>query len=81
MKTIFFTLLKSLKKGVGSGVVSGAGSISRRYGSGDPDPHKNATDPLHGKKRQNCCFLASLGADGGAVVAQFVQVLANYSSE
>ncbi len=28
--------LKSMKKGVGSG----SGSISQRYGSGDPDPHK-----------------------------------------
>jgi hypothetical protein len=30
-----------MKKGVGSG------SISRRYGSGDPDPHQNVTDPQH----------------------------------
>ncbi len=35
----FLTFLKSLKKGVGSG------SISERYGSGDPDPHQNVTDP------------------------------------
>jgi hypothetical protein len=35
----FFLSLKSLKKGVGSG------SISQRYGSGDPDPHQNVTDP------------------------------------
>ncbi len=31
--------LKSLKKGVG------AGSFSKRYGSTDPDPQKNVTDP------------------------------------
>jgi hypothetical protein len=31
----------SLKKGVGSG------SISQRYGSADPDPHQNVTDPQH----------------------------------
>jgi hypothetical protein len=31
----FFCILKSTKKGVGSGVQSGA--ISQRYGSGDPD--------------------------------------------
>jgi hypothetical protein len=37
-----------MKKGVGSGV--GSGSISERYGSGDPDPHQNVTDPQH-------CFL------------------------
>ncbi len=36
---IFFTSLKSLKKGAGSG------SISQGYGSGDPDPHQNVTDP------------------------------------
>jgi hypothetical protein len=29
--------LKSLKKVVGSGVGFGSGSISKRYGSGDPD--------------------------------------------
>jgi hypothetical protein len=43
MKEIFFTL----KKGVGSGVGSGSGSISQRYGSPDPDPHRNARDPQH----------------------------------
>jgi hypothetical protein len=35
----FFASLKSLKKLVES--------ISQRYGSGDPDPHKNVTDPRH----------------------------------
>jgi hypothetical protein len=34
-----------MKKGVGFGV--GSGSISQRYGSGDPDPHQNVTDPQH----------------------------------
>ncbi len=42
-KNIFFASIKSLKKGVGSG------SISQRYGSGDPDPdldpHQYVTDP------------------------------------
>jgi hypothetical protein len=37
----FFASLKSLKKGVGSGV----GSISQRYGSGDPDPQENQGSP------------------------------------
>jgi hypothetical protein len=46
-KTIFF-ILNSLKKGVGSG--PGAGSISQRYGSGDPDPVQNITDPQHCRK-------------------------------
>jgi hypothetical protein len=32
-------------KGVGSG--AGSGSISQRYGSEDPDPHQNVTDPQH----------------------------------
>jgi hypothetical protein len=39
-KIFFFASLKSMKKEVGSGIVSG--SISQRYGSGDPDP-----DPQH----------------------------------
>jgi hypothetical protein len=36
-----------MKKGVGSGVGSGSGFISQKYGSGDPDPHQNVTDPQH----------------------------------
>jgi hypothetical protein len=32
-------------KGVRSGVISGSGSISQSYGSSDPDPHQNVTDP------------------------------------
>jgi hypothetical protein len=42
----FFASLKSMKKGVGSGV--GSGSISQRFGSGDPDPHQNVEDPQRG---------------------------------
>ncbi len=44
-----------MKKIIGSGVGSGAGSISQRYGSGDPDPvpHQNVTDPQHWKGRRN----------------------------
>ena len=38
-----------MKKEIGSGVGSGSESISQRYGSGDPDPHQNITDPQH------CC--------------------------
>jgi len=44
-KILFLASLKSVKKGVGSGVRSG--SISQRYGSGDPDPHQIVTDPQH----------------------------------
>ncbi len=42
-KCFFLASLKSMKKGVGSVVRSG--SISQRYGSGDPDPdpHQNVT--------------------------------------
>ncbi len=40
-----FAALKSLKTGVVSGVGSRSGSLSLRYGSGDPDPHQNVTDP------------------------------------
>jgi hypothetical protein len=44
VKTIFlFESLKSMKKGVGSGV--GSGNISQRCGTADPDPHQNVTDP------------------------------------
>jgi hypothetical protein len=45
-----------MKKVVGSGVGSrseaGSGSISQKYGPGnpDPDPHQNVTDPQHWKK-------------------------------
>ncbi len=42
-----FASLNILQKGVGSGAGSGAGSDSRRYGSADPYPHKNVTDPQH----------------------------------
>ncbi len=63
----------SLKKGVGSGVGSESGSICPRYGSADPDPHQNVTDPqhcipkriyitlwtIHLGKRLHCLYLAS----------------------
>jgi hypothetical protein len=46
----FFASLKILKKGVGSGVGAGSGCISQRYGSADPFPHQNVTDPQHCRK-------------------------------
>jgi hypothetical protein len=42
-----------MKNGVGS--VVGSGSISQRYGSGDPDPHQNVMDPQHW-----CCGSANI---------------------
>jgi hypothetical protein len=45
MNFVFLLLSNPLKKVVGSGV--GSGSISQRYGYGDPDPHQNVTDPQH----------------------------------
>ena len=36
---------KDLESGVGFGSGARSGSISQRYGSGDPDPHQNVTDP------------------------------------
>jgi hypothetical protein len=42
-KFFFLASLMSLKKGVGSG----SKSISQRYGSADPDPNRNVTDPQH----------------------------------
>ncbi len=44
-KKYFFASLKSMRKGVETGV--GSGSIRQRYRSGDPDPHQNVTDPQH----------------------------------
>jgi hypothetical protein len=45
-----FTSLKSRKKGLGSGI--GSGSISQSYGSRDPDPPQNVTDPQHWFEKQ-----------------------------
>jgi hypothetical protein len=39
----FLAYLKPMKKRLGSGV----GSISQRYGSGDPDPHFNGSPTMH----------------------------------
>jgi hypothetical protein len=55
-KIILFVSLKSLKKGVRSRVGSRYRSISQRYGSVDPDPHQNVTDPQH-------CFNVRSGRD------------------
>jgi hypothetical protein len=44
---IFFCILKSMKKEVGSVDESGSGSISQRHGYVDPDPYQNVTDPHH----------------------------------
>jgi hypothetical protein len=46
-KLYLYASLKLLETGVGSGVGSGSGSVSQRYGSANPDPHQNVTDPLH----------------------------------
>ncbi len=35
------------KEGDRSGVGTGSGSVSERYGSADPDPHQNVTDLQH----------------------------------
>jgi hypothetical protein len=36
----------SLRKGVGSGVGAGSGSVSQRNLYADRDPYQNVTDPL-----------------------------------
>ncbi len=50
-KKKFLASLKPMKKGIVSGVGSGTGygSITQRYGSGDPDPdpQQNVMDPKH----------------------------------
>jgi hypothetical protein len=38
---------KNFEYGVGFGSGARSGSISQRYGSGDPVPHQNVTDPQH----------------------------------
>jgi hypothetical protein len=43
----FLASLKSLKKGVGSGLDPDPDSLVKRYGSADPVPHQNVTDPQH----------------------------------
>jgi hypothetical protein len=48
-KIVSFASLKNLKKGVGSGVESGSGSISQRYGCAESDPHQKVTDTQHWK--------------------------------
>ncbi len=48
---IFFCILKINEERIGSGVGSGSGSIIQKYGSADPDPHQNVTDPQH------CCIV------------------------
>jgi hypothetical protein len=56
LKLHFFASLKSLKKGVRSGV--GSGSISQKYRSADPDMHQNVMDPQQRLKYINAvCFL------------------------
>ncbi len=55
-KIIFFASLKSLKKGVGSGVEYGSGSQN-------PNPHQNVTDPQHCEEVGRGA-VACLGASG-----------------
>jgi hypothetical protein len=54
--------------GVGSGSRSGAGSgtgsISQRYGSRDPDPHQNVTDPQHCWQRPHTPQTQGSGCQG-----------------
>ena len=55
-----------MKKGVGSGVgsVAGSESIIQRYGSGDPDPdpHQIVMDPQHFfKHRESYSFVTTRG--------------------
>jgi hypothetical protein len=45
LKKMLVAILRSLTKIAGSG--AGVGSVSPRYGSADPDPQQNVTDPQH----------------------------------
>jgi hypothetical protein len=42
-----------MRKIAGSGAGSESGYVSQRYGSVDPDPHHNVTDPQHWVKPMN----------------------------
>jgi hypothetical protein len=53
MKKFFFSSLKTLKEGGGSG----SGSIRQRYGSADPGPHQNVTDPQH--RQEGWAYMAA----------------------
>ncbi len=44
-KIIFIGVLKVINEKAGSG--AGSGFFSQRYGSADPDPYQNVTDPEH----------------------------------
>jgi hypothetical protein len=70
-----------MKKGVGSEVGSGSGSISQKYGSGDPDPHQNVTDPQHcciftESFDDPHCFIADPGLEGYGTVQRRREMLA-----
>jgi hypothetical protein len=54
---------KRAVSGAGSGYWSG--SISQRYGSGDPDPNQNVTDPQHWLKGYRYLNWLSLNWEGG----------------
>ncbi len=56
-KYFFFASLKSMKKR------DRPGSISQGYGSRDPDPHQNLTDPQHWYK--TVTLAGSLGGRAG----------------
>jgi hypothetical protein len=48
MKKKIFCILKiALKKGVGSGSTRQSYRTGMEYGSEDPDPHQNVTNPQH----------------------------------
>jgi hypothetical protein len=47
MKKIKIFIRKVTEERVGSGIGSESGSISQSYVFGDPDPHRNVTDPQH----------------------------------
>jgi hypothetical protein len=44
-KKVEFGVSSGARSGLGSAI--GSGSISQRYGFGDPDPLQNVTDPEH----------------------------------
>ncbi len=62
-KKIFFVgILKVTDERTGSGSAFGSafGSVSQRYGSEDPDPYQNVTDPEHWIKRSATLKMAAI---------------------
>ncbi len=66
-------ILKSLSKILGSGVRS----VSKRYGSADPDPYQNVKDPQHWNKprKQGKIWFVILKKQGTYILGLLLELL------